>query len=382
MNESDINIKNYFNELQIKLQDFRDNRGKKHNLAFVILSFFIAILSSSDKLNYLKIHRKMKQNNDFIKNITLLNAESSISYAQLKRILSKIDYQNFNSINETFFNKKIETDGLLWQSIDGKELRGTIDKAIGEKRNENIIQIVSHQSKQSQLLGFYNGAKESEKTLVKKYFETETDLTGKAFSFDALHTSSDLLTEISNKNGVYLAQIKDNQKFLLEECKHLHNNIQSKVKNSTIEKGHGRIEIRDAFLYNLNVESLDKRWANSNIQTLIVIERNTLVTKTKKESKETAFFVSNKKLDEQSGLELFKAARNHWVVESDNYIRDVNFGEDEIICFNSNTSRMMAICISSALNQLRKMNINNNIKALREIISADKNLIFSILSVN
>jgi predicted transposase YbfD/YdcC len=111
---------------------------------------------------------------------------------------------------------------------------------------------------------------------------------------------------------------------------------------------------------------LDNRWESSNIQTLLVIQKNRLVTKTEVETNETAFFVSNAKLTKESGSELFNAAGLHWRIETDNNIRDVNFGEDEIRCFNKNTSRMMAVSISLALNLLKRRNINNNIRVLRE----------------
>lgn len=61
MSEFDIKINNYYCELQNKLKDTRDNRGKKHNLSFVILLFMYAIIRSSGSINYLKIHRQMKR---------------------------------------------------------------------------------------------------------------------------------------------------------------------------------------------------------------------------------------------------------------------------------------------------------------------------------
>jgi len=382
MDESGNEVKNFYMELQKKISDSRDNRGKRHILVFVIFSFFIAILRSPGKLNYSLIQRNMVRDHVYFQNILLEVKVLPISYSQLKRILKIIDYEEFNLITQKYFNKQIIQDNLLWSAIDGKELRGTIDKAAGEKRSENIVQQVSHQNKESQLIGFYNGSKESEKTIVQNHFETEKDLQGKAYSFDALHTSTNLLDSIEQKNGIYLAQVKENQKFLLEECEHIHNNLESIYPVSTSEKGHGRIEQRQGFLYTLNVECLNKRWEKSNIQTLLVIERNRLVTKTEVETNETAFFVSNEKLTKETGLELFNAARRHWTIETDNNIRDVNFGEDEIRCFNKNTSRMMAVSISLALNLLRRRNINNNIRILREELSCNINLLNSYFAIN
>ncbi len=382
MNESENNIMDYFKEIQNKLKDFRDNRGKRHELAFVILSFFIAILRSSGKLNYSVIHRSMLRDYENLKRIIGEKSMQSVSYSQIKRILSLIDYQLFNSINQNYFGRQITNTGLHWQAIDGKELRGTIDKVVGQKRSENIIQQVCHKTKQSQLIGFYNGSKESEKKVVQNFIEGFENLNGKAFSFDALHTSSGFLENISNKSGIYLAQVKENQKYLLEEVKHIHSNLPGKIQFQTTEKGHGRIENRQGFLYPLNVECLSTRWKNTDIQTLLVVDRQRFIPKTQKETNETAYFISNKRVDGKSGLELFNAAREHWSIESDNHIRDVNIGEDDIISFDKNTSRMMAVSISLALNLLRKINSKNNLKALREDISCNFNLIFSCFAPN
>jgi len=382
MNESGNEIKNYYKELKENLSDYRDNRGKRHVFAFVVFSFLLAILRSSSKLNYSIIHRIMQRDHEFLINEVGEASVHAISYSQFKRVLAHIDYESFNSINQIYFNKQVECKGLFWRAIDGKELRGTIDKVAGEKRSENIIQQVSHQDRSSQLIGFYNGSKESEKTLVQKHFEKEKDLNGYAYSFDALHTYASLLADIALKRGVYLAQVKENQKILLEDCKHIHNHLKEKQYINESEKGHGRIETRQGFLYLLNVECLAPRWKNSDIQTLLVVQRNRFIAKTKIETTETAYFVSNKKLTKESGLELFNAARQHWRIEADNNIRDVNFGEDEIRSFNKNTSRVMAVSLSIVLNLLRRINNKNNIRILRENLNADRNLIYHCLTAN
>jgi len=86
MDESGNEIRNYYEELKNKLPDNRDNRGKRHVLAFVILSFFLAILRSSSKLNYSIIHRIMQRNHEFFKNqvgevsIRPINARKEITF--------------------------------------------------------------------------------------------------------------------------------------------------------------------------------------------------------------------------------------------------------------------------------------------------------------
>jgi hypothetical protein len=58
-----------------------------------------------------------------------------------------------------------------WQALDGKQLKGSINKVKGGKRGETIVSTVCHAHLQSRIIGFYQGKKGSEKTVVKNYFE-------------------------------------------------------------------------------------------------------------------------------------------------------------------------------------------------------------------
>ncbi len=366
MNESVNKFIEYYRELQNNLDDTRDTRGKNHELAYVVSTFMFAILRIDGLLNLSKIHRKMQKEAWYISRKLGIEKRECISYHQLRRVLSIIDYEQFNNINKIVLNKEVIHEGLKWESIDGKEQRGTIDKASGKKRGENIVQQVSHQSKESSLIGYYNGAKESEKTVVKSFFKEQCSLQGQAFSFDALHLDAELLDIIEKKKGIYLMQVKENQGLLLEECKHIHDNLPAKSEYSTLDKGHGRIDERIGFTYTLNVESLNKRWSDTGIKSLIAVQRERTIIKTEETSSETAFYISNLKLDEYTGKELFDSVREHWTVETDNYVRDVTMGEDKFHSFKNSITRVVGVAIGTVLNLLRRKNCKNNIQALRE----------------
>lgn len=321
----------------------------------------------------------MVRDHEWLLGIVGEGAVKAISYSQLKRILKSFDWSEFNSVNVEFFGKEVACDGLSWKAIDGKELRGTIDKAIGQKRSENIIQQVAHSGSSALPIGFYNGSKESEKTVVKDFVHGQKSFAGTGLSFDALHTNSELLSVIASKKGVYLAQVKENQKKLLQECRHVHEHLPASFEFCQQEKGHGRIEKRHGKIYTFDWQSLEKCWEDSQMIVLVVVERDRLQVKTGKSSHETAYFVTNMGLSPENAYELFVAVREHWSVESDNNVRDTNFGEDHIHSFDSNTSRTMAIYITWALNLLRRKNKGNNIKALREDVASDRQMVFSIL---
>lgn len=283
-------------------------------------------------------------------------------------------------MNDAYFDVNIEQILDSWYAVDGKELRGNIDGVSGEKRGENIVKSVSHEDFSSQVIGFYHGAKDSEKTIVQDYFSTKESIES-AYSFDALHTCPQLLESIYSKGVVYLAQVKNNQKLLLKECIHMVQHSPFDYDFEQIEKAHGRIEIRRATIYPLNVDYLDERWKDSGIQTLIAVHRQRTRVKNGKFSQEVACLVSNKiASNELIGLELFGGIRNHWSVESDNYVKDVTMGEDYIRCKYSHRIRAIASVFSVALNLMIKKNITNNVRVVREDFNFDRQKVINCLS--
>lgn len=281
---------------------------------------------------------------------------SCISRVQLSRILSAINQEELTTLTNNYFKKEIkQTDELEWFAIDGKELRGSINKSIGQKRGDNIIFNVNHQSQESQIIAFYSGKKDSEKTVVKNFFEQSSLLTNHAFSLDALHNSVELLSLINSKQAIYLTQIKNNQKHLLNELIHIHKNLPSCFTFQENEKGHGRVEIKKGTCYSINTECLPSKWVKTNIQSFICIEKEVFSTKTNKTTKEKRYYISNLSYSLKNAKSFFQAIRKHWKVEINNYIRDVSFGEDHFHSLNSTLQKNVSIFLNLIINKMRKV---------------------------
>ena len=129
------------------------------------------------------------------------------------------------------------------------------------------------------------------------------------------------------------------------------------------EKAHGRVSTRAAQLFSLTALTLDSRWKNSGLSTLIVVERETLARAKQKTSFETAYYVSNAVLEAEVitplAEELTQAIRCHWGVESNNWIRDVTFNEDRIKTKAGNQSQIMALLRGLAIELIRKSSPKN-----------------------
>ena len=108
----------------------------------------------------------------------------------------------------------------------------------------------------------------------------------------------------------------------------------------TVEKGHGRLEQRAYFHYDVSTEYFEARWAKSNFQSLFKVERKRLNLKTGQQSDEVAYYISNGSAENEEGY--FAAIRNHWAVEVSNHIRDVSLQEDQLRTKKKPVTQLMA----------------------------------------
>ena len=130
----------------------------------------------------------------------------------------------------------------------------------------------------------------------------------------------------------------------------------------TTEKSHGRLEVRQATLFAISHLPLDPRWDQSGLATLIVVSRRTTQIAKQIFSADVSFYLSNAQVqphDQPLQIELVTAIRQHWHVESDNYIRDVSFQEDRVKTKDTNQGHVLASLRTFAIRLLRQANSQN-----------------------
>lgn len=342
------------------MPDHRDTRGRQHNLPFVMTGILIALLHGRKRPS--SIQRFIKNRLKDLKKWTGYSAEKAVSDVQLRRIVRGVDWARYNELNQEYFGITVEQiSDNEWVAIDGKELRGSLakDAITGNKakRGEVVINAVGHQSKVVIGQTYYRGDKESEKIHVRHLLE-KSGLKKEAVTLDALHCNPKTTALVEGAKGRYLIQAKEDQKELMEELQLLINFRPCLFKQKTVDKGHGRIEIRKSRVFSIEGGDFDERWSKSGIRSLVVTERHFTEIKTGKESTETSYHISNQgvmKGAENSMKSLANAVRGHWSVEADNYVRDVTFGEDDIKTQKGNSTRIWASMRTVGINIVRKI---------------------------
>lgn len=317
-----------------------------------------------------EIHRYLVRHHNRLCFLLDVDEPRVISDTQLRRLLTLVNEQVYQHFHADYFGWQ---PGLLpddsWVSFDGKELRGTIDGAVGQKRGLCLVRPLSQESNISLPGLFYQGIKDSEISCVRTLLK-HTKIAGQQITFDALHTQPKTLKMILSAQGTYLAQVKANQAILLEDLQDHIQLVSPFAQTQEVSKGHGRIEQRKVSFYALTAVCFEEKWDQCGLATLAVVERETIQGKTGKISQETGFYVSNIKSSHLQPERIAHAIRRHWGIEADNWVRDCTFREDQIKCKEPARSKMLASIISVAGNLLRQRK-KGWLKAMQEDLACD-----------
>jgi len=360
----------HFIELLRDISDPRDNRGKRHELSFVLATTIMAILSGNNRVS--EIHRYIRNKIEWLQEIFDRPNAKPISRAQLPRIIAIVDWDDLNAIIEEFFGATVENTNDEWVAIDGKVLRGTITDNDNAHENEQITIAIGHKSQQILFQRKMSGAKSSEVVEVRKLLEG-TRLQRAKVTLDPLHANPTTLETINQSGGKYVVQIKKNQPTLFEMFGDMAQDEKAIGSIKTVEKNRGRLEEREGRFFPLKDVEFDARWSQSDFQTLIVMDRTTKKLKKGEISRERSYYVSNVELEDYQSKtladveeELFTAIREHWHVESNNHIRDVTFKEDYVKTKNTNQGQILSLLRTVVIKIIRQTNPKN----FKEVIAS------------
>jgi len=346
------NLTSFVTKLK-RLIDKRDNRGKRHDLAFVLGGVVLAIMSGRAYAS--SIHRFIKNKLGWLGRVLGYREAKLVSRAQLPRILDGVDWSALNEAVEEQFGVRIEGQDKEWYAVDGKTLRGVAGQG------ERVLLAVSHSGRRTVAQQPLHGTKKSEITAMREML-AQTGLEKGKTTMDALHFNPKTTGQIHQARGQYVIQLKENQPLLLAQMSQEAAEASPLGTLKTVDKGHGRLEIRQATFFKISHLEWDPRWAKSGLTTLIVMARRTTNLATQKRSAEVSFYCANVAVgpaDEATQQELFQAIRGHWGVEADNYIRDVSFQEDKVKTIHSHQAQVLASLRTLAIQLFREAGFVN-----------------------
>ena len=180
---------------------------------------------------------------------------------------------------------------------------------------------------------------------------------GCIITIDAMGCQKAIASCIVEKEADYVLALKGNQKNLHKEVQAIFESIEagSEIKFdyfNTVDKNHGRVEIRQCWTVNIEDISLKEgqKWTSLRTIALVIDER--IIGEKKQKSKR--FFISSLPSDAQKILD---AVRSHWSVETSlHWVLDMAFREDECRLRSGHGAQNFAMLRHLALSLLKQEN--------------------------
>jgi predicted transposase YbfD/YdcC len=216
-------------------------------------------------------------------------------------------------------------------AIDGKKLRRSHDKGLGR----NAIHMVSAWASATGLtLGQRKvDDKSNEITAIPALLEV-LELAGCIVTIDAMGCQTEIAQAIVDKEADYLLALKANQGTLYEDVILLFDDlVQSNFTayaydhDKTVDKDHGRIEVRQAWTINdpavLRALRTTDKWPK--LRTLLKVQAERYLGA--QHTLETRYYLSSLSAP---AAHLLAVARTHWSIENGcHWVLDIAFREDE-----------------------------------------------------
>ncbi|SJM90942.1 transposase [Crenothrix polyspora] len=358
-----------------QLDDPRIERKKLHPMPEILLLTLCAVICGAESWDDIEMFGKSKLM--FLRQY--LPYESGVpSDDTLRRFFRAIDTTQFQHLFIQWVKEWLspEVAGKV-VAIDGKTLRGS------HEGGQSPIHLVSaFASEAGIVLGqVKTSEKSNEITAIPELLEW-LDVRGAIVTIDAMGCQKAIAEKIIDKGGDYLLALKGNQSGLHDDVR-LHfeqpapTSLTRMSHAETIDKGHGRIEVRQCRL-STDIEWLKERHPEwKNLSSIIAIDSERLIGDTT--TRETRYFISS---SQAPAARMLAAVRLHWGIENQlHWVLDMSFGEDQSRIRKDNAPANVAIIRHAALNMIRQAPKKRmSVKRMRKAAGWDDSLLTEVLA--
>jgi predicted transposase YbfD/YdcC len=268
-------------------------------------------------------------------------------------------------------------------ALDGKKLRRSHDHRLGKKA---IAMVSAWATANHLVLGQVQvRSKSNEITAIPELLRW-LEVSGCIITIDAIGCQPKIAAKIVKKDADYVLAVKQNQGQLFEDVKDLFAGCQEENflqvphdYTKTIEKGHGRIEIRECWTL-ADPEFLDylrhrDAWPKLRALAMVSAERRIGTNR----SRETRYYITSV---ENNATLILESIRAHWGIENGlHWVLDIGFREDESRVRKDHAPENMAVLRHIALNLLKQeQTAKIGIKAKRLKAAWDQDYLLKVLS--
>lgn len=329
------------------IEDTRRSRSVMYPLHEVLIIMLLAVICGAT--SYTRVEMFGKSRKEWLG--TFLKLENGIPDAcTFRNVIKEISTQKLHLLFCEWM-KSIAKELYGVVAIDGKQARRTKDT---KKRPLHVVSAFSAE------YGMVPGQsaceeKSNEITAIPKLLKM-LEIKGCIVTIDAMGTQTDIAETIIDNGADYIPALKENQKTLYNDVKLYLDDIYREKKllesenyYKSVEKGHGRIEIRECVI------SEEISWLHNKSAwkclcgigaIYCTIEKNGII------SKQSHYFIYSCK--GLNACQIMKYKRNHWSIENNlHWVLDMTFREDESRARKDNSAENFNVIRQIAFNILK-----------------------------
>jgi predicted transposase YbfD/YdcC len=362
-----------------ELQDPRLERSRLHKLIDILVMAICAVICGADTWEDVEAFGKAKQT-WFAGFLELPNGIPS--HDTFNRVFNRLDPQQFQACFMQWINAVSELIQGQVIAIDGKLLRRSHDKGIGKA----AIDMVSAWANSNHLvLGQIKvDDKSNEITAIPQLLKA-LEISGCIVTIDAIGCQTEIAETIIDQDADYVLSLKENQGRLYEDVKLLFEDLENSAYTAyaydharTVDKGHGRIEIRACWTIS-DPEVLRHLRSFENSKNLHTVSRiraqRWIGEETSTEDRYHIASVYGAKL-------VLRTVRFQWGIENQlHWALDIAFDEDHHRLRTDHGPENFAVLRHIALNLLKQEHsLKRSIKGKRLVAGWNEDYLLKVLA--
>jgi len=365
-----------------KLEDPRIDRQKLHPLMDIIVIAICAVICGAE--TWVDIENFGKARLEWFKKFLEL-PNGVPSHDTFGRVFGLLKADAFEACFFDWVQAVNQVTRGQVIAIDGKEVRHSFDTFVGKK----AIHLVSAWASENRIVLAQRkvDSKTNEITVIPELLDA-LEVAGCIVTLDAMGCQKEIARKIIERKADYILTVKDNQGHLHEDIAHLFG-LYLKEPNplqyveayaKTVDKDHGRIEIRECWTLSAapHQDAIRNVGDWERLTSLVCIRRERrLADRTQVEMQ---YYITSLA---PNADRLLQAIRDHWGIENSvHWVLDVAFNEDRSRVRKDHAPENLAVIRRIALNLLRKeKSAKGGLQAKRLQCGWDENYFFKVLSI-
>ena len=361
-----------------QVQDGRHKRGVRYSVALIftlILLGKVAGMTTS-----LAIAEWVRLRAEWLSEVLPITRKSFPCAATYSNVLRAVDAEQVNQVLTQALTRVRATERCgdepsrlagqaqreehVHVALDGKTLRGTLGHEQADQRK--MHQLALYETKTGLLLKEQvTGEKQNELSIVSQFL-TPLWVKGRIFSADALHTQHLFCASVTRWEGHYVLIAKGNQSILHEDLRLFFSEPPADCRDwrtaRTVDKGHGRLEIRELIVSTELNDFLAGQWAG----VAQVFQLTRTVYEDGQRHTEVIYGITSLSPAQASAARLLELVRDHWTIENRlHWRRDVTLREDHCQVRKGEAPRVLAVLNSFLLALMDFLEVSNVPKQMR-----------------